>query len=541
MTSDGTLSIIGSGLSDPRGVAVDANGNVYIADTYHNEVKKLTPGGTLSIIAGNGNSGPPTAGPATSSDLNNPAGVAVDANGNVYIADSWNNEVEKVTPGGTLSIIAGTGASGPPTAGPATSSDLNDPLGLASDANGNVYIADSLSDDVVKVTSGGTLSIIAGTGSSGPPTAGQATSSDLDTPFDVGVDANGNVYIADTHNNELERVTPGGTLSIITGTGTGAAPSYGAAATTSAVDGPGGVAVDTSGVLYIADSDNNTIDRVGPAAPAAPTILTATPGQGNAALVFDPPVSLGTSPISGYEASSDDGATWQSITTTSGSAGSLQATLSGLSPASTYTILLRADNSSGAGPASNAESVTLPPASTTTTTTATTNATSATMTTTAASTAATTTTTSATTTSTSRAVASLPPRPLTVTIKTATSGKLRLRVHVPAPGTIEVIATGADPADDTSFPASPSGTTLKPGKRRFIYARASVAATKSGPTTIKLHLTAAGRAIIARHLAHGWGLHVRVVVAYIPSGGQQVSTVKKIKIVLAHMASTKRR
>jgi hypothetical protein len=272
VTPSGTLSIIAgtgtagaptpgpatrSDLRDPDGVAVDSAGNVYIADTGNNVVEKVTPSGTLSIIAGKSGIGAePTPGPATSSALGNPEGVAVDSAGNVYIADTGNNLVEKVTPSGTLSIIAGSYPPGTPTPGPAISS----PAGVAVDSAGNVYIADTDSYIVVKITPSGALSVIAGTGSEGAPTPGPATSSDLWGPVGVAVDSAGNVYIADSH--LAEEVTPSGTLSIIAGGGT-TAPSTTPTPATSTQVTPEGVAVDPARNAYIADVYNCVVEEVG--------------------------------------------------------------------------------------------------------------------------------------------------------------------------------------------------------------------------------------------------------------------------------------
>ena len=427
-----------SKLNTPKGVAVDSSGNVYIADQQNNVIEKVTPGGQLSIIAGNGTSGAPTAGPATGSNLSHPTGVAVDANKNVYIADTGNNDVEKITgttltviagqgpgPGGlptngpatasalnvpqgvavdssgdvyiadtgnndveeitgtTLTVIAGSaaGTQGSPTPGAAANSDLNHPTGLAVDGNGNLYIADTGNDEVEKVTLGGTLSIFAGTGSANFPTAGPATASDLDLPTGVATDGAGNVYIADNGDGDTEEVTPAGTLSIYTSTST--------------VD-PFGIAATSGGTLYIGNTNHNVVDRVD-AAPGAPTALSFTAGTGSALLTFTPPANAGTSAITGYEVSTDDGTTWQALTTTSGPGGTLQATLTGLSNATTYLVLVRADNTSGSGAASVPLSLSLTPATTTTTTT--TTSTSATTSTTSTSTAtATSTSTTASTT-----------------------------------------------------------------------------------------------------------------------------------------------
>jgi secreted PhoX family phosphatase len=156
----------------------------------------------LSVIAGDAQPGAPTPGPATSSALGDPVAVAVDAQGDVYIADDYNTStttaayVLEVTPSGALSIVAGTGLIGPPTPGPAIHSDFEFPEGLAVDGSGNLFIADVYANVVAKVTPSGTLSIVAGNGKMGAPVAGPATSSPLNNPTGVAVDGAGDLYIA---------------------------------------------------------------------------------------------------------------------------------------------------------------------------------------------------------------------------------------------------------------------------------------------------------------------------------------------------------
>ena len=260
-------------LNQPKSVAVDANGNVYIADAGNNVIEKVTPDGNLSVIAGGGALTPSTvAGPATLVALNGPSGVAVDAAGNVYIADTGNNFVEIVTPDGNLKVIAGGGGTLPSTtSGPATSALLNGPRGVAVDTAGNVYIADTGNNfvEVVDFVSGH-ISLLAGGGGTTPQASqasndwdghfGLGTNIALNGPRGVAVDASGIVYIADTGNNVIERVTSS-ILSVVAGGGT-ASPSPLGPATHKLLNAPNGVAVVPSGTLYIADTNHDVVERV---------------------------------------------------------------------------------------------------------------------------------------------------------------------------------------------------------------------------------------------------------------------------------------
>jgi hypothetical protein len=301
VTTDGTLSIFAgtppqngppvpgpaasSTLNIPGGVAADAAGNVYIADQNNNAVEMVAPDGNLSVFAGvPGHSGVPTPGTATSSHMNAPDGVATDSTGNVYVADFLNAVVEKITPGGQLSVIAGIpGSPGSPTPGPATSSHLSEVDSVAVDTAGNVYIADGGPNVIEKVTPSGTLSIFAGIpGSSAQPTPGVATASALDDPNGVAVDSAGAVYVADPGANEIEKITPGGQLSVIAGNGSSGTPAYNGPATDTSLNQPLGMVVDPAGNVFVADGANHTIDRLTPPAPVSTTgpAITGTPQAG---------------------------------------------------------------------------------------------------------------------------------------------------------------------------------------------------------------------------------------------------------------------
>ncbi len=251
-------------LSSPYGVAVDASGNVYIADTTNQFIERIDAiSGVLSIVAGNGSSGAANgSGAATGSPLNLPRGVAVNSSGSTfYIADTGNSRIEKIS-GGIISYFAGTGTTGTPTAGgAATSSALAGPHGVAVDKNNVVYIADTGNSSVEVVSTGGILTIFAGTGIAGLPTAGIATSSKLNLPNSVSIGSNGNIYIADTFNNVIEQVTAA-TLSIYAGSaGSAGAPTPGLAIN-SLLSHPYGVAVYGTGSVYIADTANEVIEKV---------------------------------------------------------------------------------------------------------------------------------------------------------------------------------------------------------------------------------------------------------------------------------------
>jgi uncharacterized protein (TIGR03437 family) len=244
---------IGAQLYLPSGVAVDSSGNVYIADSLNNRLRKLA-GGTISTVAGNGAvSYSGDAGAATKAQVSSPQGVAVDPAGNLYIADTANNAVRRVATNGTITTLLGNGTAG------AGNSQLNGPQGVALDTAGNAYVADTQNARVLKI-SGGSAGVIAGTGTPGfGGDGGAATSAQLNTPIGVAVDPSGNLYIADFGNNRVRRVTPGGTISTVAGNGNQGYSGDGGLATAAQLNGPSAVALDTANNLYIADLQNNRV------------------------------------------------------------------------------------------------------------------------------------------------------------------------------------------------------------------------------------------------------------------------------------------
>jgi hypothetical protein len=269
---------VDANLSGPTGVATDAAGNVYIADQLNHRVRKINAAGTISTIAGNeatGFSG--DGGPATAAALTNPSDIAVDAAGNVYIADPGANRVRKVDSRGVITTIAGNGNAGfGGDGGPSSSSQLNAPWGVFVDAAGNVYIADTGNNRIRKVNVAGLITTIAGSGAAGPAgDGGPAVSAQLDAPRDVAIDVVGNMYIADQGNSRVRRVNASGTISTFAGTGIASLSGDGGQAALAAVNHPMAVAVDRAGNVYISDTGNRIVRRVN-----ASGIITTFAGTG---------------------------------------------------------------------------------------------------------------------------------------------------------------------------------------------------------------------------------------------------------------------
>jgi trimeric autotransporter adhesin len=261
-------------LNNPWSVAVDGEGNVYITEHHGHRVRKVSASGTITTFAGTGVRGSSgDGGPATSATLSEPYGLAVDRGGNVYVAEHTGMRVRKIDRRGRITTLAGSGALGlSGDGGPATTATFRWPYGVAVDRKGNVYVADYYNNRVRKVSAGGTITTIAGTGPVGPSAlfsgdGGPATKAHLNRPAGIAVDAQGNVYVVDRNNHRLRRIDPSGKITTIAGTGKMGYGGDGGPARSAVLFGPFGVAVDPQGNVYIADTDNHRVRRIGRRAP----------------------------------------------------------------------------------------------------------------------------------------------------------------------------------------------------------------------------------------------------------------------------------
>jgi len=241
----------------PTGVAVDGSGNLYVADTDNHKIRKITPAGVVTTLAGSGSPGSQD-GTGTAASFNSPYGVAVGAGGNVYVGDTGNNKIRKITPGGVVTTFAGSGSPGEQD-GTGTAATFYGPAGLAVDDGGNVFVADAFGNTVRKITSGGVVTTLAGSGTVGDDD-GTGAAASFNGPAGLAVDTGGNVYVADALNNKIRKITSGGVVTTFAGSGAqGAAEGTGTAASFFL---PSGIALDAAGNSYVADVGNSKIRKV---------------------------------------------------------------------------------------------------------------------------------------------------------------------------------------------------------------------------------------------------------------------------------------
>ena len=247
------------------GIATDAAGNVYLADENNHRVRKVDRNGIMTTLAGTGVAGfSGDGGPAQMAQVNQPLGVCVDSASNVYVNENGNKRVRRISPNGVITTVAGSGsATHSGDGGPATSAGFVIPIRCATDRNGNLYIVDQGAHRVRKVDPSGTISTYAGTGTIGfSGDGGPAVSAALNNPTALATDASGNLYITDQSNHRIRRVNTSGVIQTVAGTGNPAFGGDGGPATSGSFAFPGSVAVDSAGNLFIVDTNALRIRQV---------------------------------------------------------------------------------------------------------------------------------------------------------------------------------------------------------------------------------------------------------------------------------------
>ena len=270
----------------PNGIAIDATGNLYVADVVNDTIRKIDPTGSVITLAGQPGVAGSADGQGASAQFNFPRGIAVDGHGNVYVGDWMNNTLRKITPDGTVTTLAGD-ADEPPrnVDGIGSAARFNNPYGVAVNDDGTlIYVADSQSDTIRKVTftAAGEASVITFAGDRAHPPGsddGVGVAARFNMPAGIGLDGSGNLYVADSLNNTIRKITPNATVTTLAGTA-GYADSVDAIGAAARFRSPKGVAADIFGNVYVGDSFNDTIRKITPGGKV--TTLAGSPGRGGA-------------------------------------------------------------------------------------------------------------------------------------------------------------------------------------------------------------------------------------------------------------------
>jgi hypothetical protein len=258
----------------PTSITKDAAGNFYIADRDNNRIRKITPDGIVTTFAGSGSGGAIVNGTGTAAGFYSPYGITSDAAGNLYVGEYSNQAVRKISPAAVVTTLAGNGTAGNQN-GTGSSATFNQPLGLAVDASGNVFVADYINHLIRKITPAGVVTTFAGSGTAAL-TDGTGTAAAFNGPFALAFDAGGNLIVADYLNHAVRKITPTGLVTTIAGNGTSGYVD--ATGGTARFNRPAGLAVDGSGNIFICDAQNHRIRKITSAG-----VVTTLAGSGNAA------------------------------------------------------------------------------------------------------------------------------------------------------------------------------------------------------------------------------------------------------------------
>ena len=234
----------------PRGMGADSSGNLYIADTNNHTIRKITPAGVATTLAGSPLVAGSTNGTGAAARFNYPNCVAVAPDGTIYVTQ--NHMVRKVTPAGVVTTLAGFSTTTGTTNGTGTSARFNLPFGIAVDPSGNIYVADSGNQTIRKITSAGVVTTLAGTVGAAGSTDGTGSAARFSNPMGLATDASGNVYVADFSNQTIRKITPAGVVTTVAGT-VGQSGTVDGSLTTARLNYPEHLVTDSSGNLYVVE------------------------------------------------------------------------------------------------------------------------------------------------------------------------------------------------------------------------------------------------------------------------------------------------
>ncbi len=261
---DGTGYALNPALfNNPSGIALSPSGSIFVADTGNNTIRAITSTGTVTTIAGSSTSTGRTDGTGISARFTTPVGIAVDGSSNIYVADTTNHLIRRIDSSGAVSTFAGIGGTAGSADGSGTSASFNYPSGVAIDASGSVYVADYKNHTIRKITAAGLVTTLAGTAGSSGSADGSGSAARFNYPRSLSLDSAGNIYVADSGNHTIRKVTAAGFVTTLAGTAgsSGSADGSGSAAR---FDGPAGLSIDGTGNLYVADTNNSTIRMISP-------------------------------------------------------------------------------------------------------------------------------------------------------------------------------------------------------------------------------------------------------------------------------------
>jgi len=259
--SDGVGTAQSARFSTPQGLSVDTASNLYVADSANQTIRKITPSAVVTTFAGQPGITGSANGTGTGASFKNPNATAVDPDGIVYVADSGNRTIRKILSDGTVSLFAGsTGLQGT-NDGVGTAARFSSPQGIAVDNLGTTYVADQGGDTIRKITSGGSVTTLAGLGNSSGTNDGVGSAARFTGPLGVAVDSSGNVYVSDTGNNTIRMITPGGTVTTLAGTA-GLSGNTDGTNNVARFNAPRGITVDNAGNIYVADASSSTIRKL---------------------------------------------------------------------------------------------------------------------------------------------------------------------------------------------------------------------------------------------------------------------------------------